>query len=102
MEYNARSSRLSALEPAHVRATDPERSIASQDGWRPHPHKEGLGIELRDGGSPLALALPDRPSTKPWHANNSEAHAIIASTFEPAVGYPSFAEIIERLDALTA
>src|SRR5262245_40661672 len=100
--HTRRTVRALILSTRRQNLADPERSIASQEGWRPHPHKEGLGIELRDGGSPLALALPDRPSTKPWHANNSEAHGIIAPTFEPAVGWPSFAEIIERLDASTA
>src|SRR5215467_14586082 len=102
MEHHEGSSRLSSLEPAHGRATDPERSLAGQEGWRTRPDQKRLGIELRDGGTPLAFAFPDGPSTKPWYANKPENPGVIAATVEPAVGYPSFAEIIERVDGSTA
>src|SRR3974390_765815 len=102
MEYDARSSGLSSLEPAHARATDPERSPAGQEGWRPRPDKAGMGAALRDSRSTLAFALPDGLSTKPCHANEPETRGIIAPTVGPAAGYPSFAEIMERLDASTA
>jgi hypothetical protein len=58
-----------------------------------------VGVDLRDGGSPLAFALLDRSSNKPCDGDRSEAQGIIAPSFEPATGYPSFAEIIERVDA---
>src|SRR5215472_4772599 len=102
MEHHEGSSRPSSLEPAHGRAADPQRSLAGEEGWRTRPHQKRLGIELRDGGTPVGFAFPDGPSTKPWYANKPETHGIIGPTLEPAVGYPSFAEIIERLDASTA
>ena len=61
-----------------------------------------MGAALRDSRSTLAFALPDGPSTKPCHANEPETRGIIAPTVGPAAGYPSFAEIMERLDASTA
>src|SRR3974390_785557 len=84
MEYDARSSGLSSLEPAHARATDPERSPAGQEGWRPRPDKAGMGAALRDSRSTLAFALPDGLSTKPCHANEPETRGIIAPTVGPA------------------
>jgi hypothetical protein len=102
MEYDAGSSRLSSIEPARGGATDPERSPASQKGWPPRADKKGMGADLRDCGSPLAFALPDRPSTKPCRANEPEMYELIAPVLEPTAGYPSFAEIIERVDASTA
>jgi hypothetical protein len=61
-----------------------------------------MGVDLRDGGSLLAFALRDRPGTKPCNGHDPETPASSAS-FEPAAsGYPSFAEIIERLDASPA
>jgi hypothetical protein len=61
-----------------------------------------MGAALRDSRSPLAFALADQPSTKPCQADEWEPRGIIAPTVEPAMGYPSFTEIIERLDASTA
>jgi hypothetical protein len=102
MEHHEGSSRLSSVEPAHGRATDPQRRLAGQEGWRTRPHKKGLGTELRDGGSSLAVVLPDRRSTNTCQANESETYEFIAPALEPAAGYPSFAEIMKRLDASTA
>jgi hypothetical protein len=57
-----------------------------------------MGVDLRDGGSSLAFAL----GTKPCNGNDPETPAINASFESVASGYPSFAEIIERLDASPA
>jgi hypothetical protein len=102
MEYDARSWRLSSLEPAHGGATHPKRSLAGQEGRPSRPDKKRMGVDLRDGGSSLASALPDRPGTKPCNGYDPETPAINASFESVASGYPSFAEIIERLDASPA
>jgi Phage integrase family len=61
-----------------------------------------VGVDLRDRGSPLAFTFLDRPSNKPCDGDQPETDGIITPSFEPATGYPSFAEIIERVEASTA
>ncbi len=102
MEYNARSRRLSSGEPAYGGATHPKRSAAGEEGRPPCPDQTRMGADLRDGGSLLAFALPDRAGVKPCSGHSPETPAISASHEPAAAGYPSFAEIIERLDASTA
>jgi hypothetical protein len=100
MEYYARSRRLSSVEPANVGAANRERGPAGQEGRQACPDKEGVGTDLRDGGS--SLALLDRPGIKPCHDLGPATQGMITPMFEPAAGYPSFVEVIERLDASTA